>query len=95
MSLPVDEIQRIARLAHLRLAPEETERLRADLARILDYFALIDGVDVLAVEGTTHVLGLTCPLRDDRIEPSLPTGEALAAAPQPDGDRFGVPRFVG
>ena len=95
MVLSVDEVMRIARLAHLRLDAAEAERLGAQLGRILEYVALIDSADVSTVEATTHAVGLACPLRDDRVEAGLDPGEALRSAPQPEGERFGVPRFVG
>jgi aspartyl-tRNA(Asn)/glutamyl-tRNA(Gln) amidotransferase subunit C len=95
MSLSVDEVRRIARLAHLELDPAEAERLGAQLARVLDYVAMIDAVDTSAVDATTHAVGLSCPLRDDRLEASLEVDAALRGAPQPEAGRFGVPKFVG
>jgi len=95
MALPVDEVLRIARLAHLRLDAAEAERMGTHLARILDYVAMLDDADVSSVEGTTHAIGLVCPLREDRVHPSLSSSEASRGAPHSEEDLFAVPRFVG
>lgn len=95
MTLAVDEILRIARLARLRLEPEEVDGLGVQLARILDYSKGIDAVDVAAVEATTHAAKGVCPLREDRVEPSLQAGEVLRASAHAENEQFGVPRFLG
>ena len=50
MSVSLDEVHLFARLARLRLGPEEAERLRADLSRILEH---VDGLGDLVEESST------------------------------------------
>ena len=47
------------------------------------------------VEPMTHPLGLIDVYRDDVRTPGLSADDILAAAPDPQVGRFGVPRIVG
>jgi aspartyl-tRNA(Asn)/glutamyl-tRNA(Gln) amidotransferase subunit C len=89
VALPPGEIDRLARLARLRLTPEEVERGAEELASILDH------LDVLRVVGPAPAGepdGGPAPLRDDRVGPD-PLGEPLSRiAPRWEGGYFEVPR---
>ena len=93
MSISREEIERLARLAHLDLGLGEGERLAADLAAILAYVDRIVPERALGRvppdpdEGT--------PLRED--EPSAPmvAGDAVAPAPERANDLFKVPPAFG
>ena len=95
MPLRPDDVNLVARLAHLRLTEAETVELTAQLARIVDYMAQLDSVDVSDVEGTSHVVTLNCPVRDDREVPSLERKETEAGAPEVRDGMFVVPRIIG
>ena len=45
----VQDVERVAELAHLELAPEETERMLRDLNAILDYVAELNELDTSGV----------------------------------------------
>jgi aspartyl-tRNA(Asn)/glutamyl-tRNA(Gln) amidotransferase subunit C len=89
-----DEVLRIARLAHLELSGEETERLTLELGRILAYVRQLEEVDVTAIPPTAHVQLDRLPLRVDDPTPSLPREIALREAPRVAQDGFAVPAFV-
>ncbi len=89
-----EEVCRIAGLARLRLAPEELERLRGDLARILSYFSALESIDVQGVAPTAHVLDLRGGDRLDEPRPCLPREKALAGAPDTGEGHFRVPRML-
>jgi aspartyl-tRNA(Asn)/glutamyl-tRNA(Gln) amidotransferase subunit C len=90
-----DEITRVARLARLALTDEETDLFARQLGDILEYARQIAAVDTSNVTPTAHVCAVT-PLREDRVQPSLPRDAALAAAPDADRDAgfFKVPRVL-
>jgi aspartyl-tRNA(Asn)/glutamyl-tRNA(Gln) amidotransferase subunit C len=46
------------------------------------------------VEPTATVIGQVNVLRDDEVRPSLPVEEALANAPDREGDGFHVPKII-
>lgn len=90
-----DEITRVARLARLALTDEETQLFARQLGDILEYARQIAAVDTSNVTPAAHA-GAVTPLREDRVQPSLPRDAALAAAPDADRDAgfFKVPRVL-
>jgi aspartyl-tRNA(Asn)/glutamyl-tRNA(Gln) amidotransferase subunit C len=86
MALTTKEVEYVARLARLRLSPEEIEKLRAQLSNILDYIDMLKEVDVAGVPPTAQVTDLLNILRADEVRPSLPREDVLLNAPdQQDG----------
>jgi len=96
MSLSLDEVRRIARLARLRLSTQEEEAFAGQLSAILDHVAQLGELDVGQVEPMTHALagGDPAALRQDTPLPCLPPELALANAPARDGTCFKVPRII-
>ncbi len=91
MSLTIDEVRHIARLARLRLSPDEERRYAEQLSAILDYAARLLSVDTSAVPPTATVLPFPSPLRPDEVRPSLAQAQVLANAPAAEGGFFRVP----
>lgn len=92
--LTQEEVEHIARLARLELSPEEVERMRQDLTRILDYVATLQRLDTEAVPPTAHIQEVTNVFREDQTCPSLPREEALSGAPDRTEAFFRVPRVI-
>ena len=92
MRIDDDAVRTLCDLAKLTLAPEERERMRADLEQILEYVRKLDELDTEGVPPTTHVLGLVSPLRGDRVDAVLPASEALRNSPEQAGDALVVPQ---
>ncbi len=86
MPLSPQEVLHVARLARLRLDPEELERMRSQLSAILDHIAMLQEVDVSGVPPTAQVTNLVTVLRPDEVTEELSREAALANAPdQRDG----------
>lgn len=88
------DVEHVARLARLHLAPDELERMLAQLTGILGYIDKLRALDVEGVEPTSHAVPLVNVMRDDEVRPCLPASEMLANAPDPSGDFFRVPRII-
>jgi len=88
------EVERIAELARLELAPDEAERMTGELAAILGYVEQLDALDTTDVEPTVHALPLATPLRADRAEAPMDPTRAVANAPAADGFAFVVPKVL-
>jgi aspartyl-tRNA(Asn)/glutamyl-tRNA(Gln) amidotransferase subunit C len=88
------ELDEIALLARLHLEADERERMKTDLAHILEIFTALAGVDTTGVEPMCHAVPMDLPLRADEPAPSLPVADALRAAPQTAGDLFVVPSIL-
>jgi aspartyl-tRNA(Asn)/glutamyl-tRNA(Gln) amidotransferase subunit C len=89
------DVAKVARLARLDLAPEDLERMTAQLAGMLDHFADIDALDLAEVAPMTQPYPLVNVLRPDVEQPCLDRDEVLAAAPAPADGRFRVPPIIG
>lgn len=87
-------VKYIAHLARLHLAPDEEEKLGAQLSQILAYIAKLNELDVSQIEPTAHAVPLVNVTRSDTRRPSLPNTEALRNAPAPAKGLFIVPKIV-
>lgn len=94
MAVTIDEVRRVARLARLRFSPDDLERLTHELNGILEHFEKLREVDVSGVEPAYRVLRRDNVARPDTIGRMLAPEEAVANAPEADGHRFRVPRFL-
>lgn len=77
MKLTQDDVKKIAKLARVKLTPEEIERFTTQLTAILSYVELLGEVDTSGVPETSQVTGLTNVTRPDEIDHSLATPEEL------------------
>ncbi|HEX8938806.1 MAG TPA: Asp-tRNA(Asn)/Glu-tRNA(Gln) amidotransferase subunit GatC [Candidatus Limnocylindrales bacterium] len=89
------DVEHVAHLARLGLAPEELDRLEGQLNHILDQYAVLARLDTEAIAPTAQTIELENILREDVVGPSLPVAEALANAPRADGDYVVVPPILG
>jgi aspartyl-tRNA(Asn)/glutamyl-tRNA(Gln) amidotransferase subunit C len=101
MALKVTEkdVERVAELAHLELAPEETGRMLRDLNAILDYVAELNEIDTSGITPLAEVSELggnagPSAQRADRQEPSLKRAAVMPQAPETDGAFFKVPKVI-
>jgi aspartyl-tRNA(Asn)/glutamyl-tRNA(Gln) amidotransferase subunit C len=90
MSLTYADVEHVARLARLRLSPEELEQMRGQLSDILESIALLQEVDVSGVPITAQVTGLASIMRPDIIVGALTPEQALANAPDTQSGMFRV-----
>ena len=91
MAIDRNEVLHVARLARLALTDDEVERLGAQLNAILEAVGKVSELDLEGVEPTAHPLDLVNVLAEDEPRPSLPVEEALANAPEREGEFFKVP----
>lgn len=82
---------KVEALAGLRVTPEERERLRVDLEKILAYFQKLGEVPTEGVPPFSPLPGVVNAFREDEPAPSLPQEEALRNAPEKEDGFFAVP----
>jgi len=94
----LEDVERVAELAHLELTPEETGAMQHDLNAMLDYVAELNELDTSGVVPLAQVTELLevagGGLRSDTLAPSLDRGLVLAAAPETNGVFFKVPKVI-
>ena len=94
MTVDRKTVEHVARLARLELAPEELDRVGAQLGAILDYIAQLAELDLAGVEPLAHAAETVNVFREDTPRPSLDRSEALKNAPERTDDFFVVPKVV-
>ncbi len=94
MSVTVEEVRHIAKLARLRLTAPEEEVMAEQLSSIVDYIELLNELDVDDVQPMTHVLDLVNATREDVVEQRITHEDALKNAASADSDYFRVPRVI-
>ena len=99
----VEDVERVAELAHLELKPEETPAMQRDLNAILEYMAQLNELDTTGVTPLAQVSELLSELQDeagigvlraDQPAPSLDRAVVMAQAPETDGVFFKVPKVI-
>ena len=91
MSLSLDEVRKVAKLARLELSDADLAAMQVQLSAILDYVAQLNEIDTTGVEELAHPLPIENVFRPDEPAPSLPVDEALQNAPKRIDNYFGVP----
>ena len=91
MAISRDEVVHVAQLARLELSEDELERFAEQLNAILEAVGKVSELDLEGVEPTAHPLDLVNVWAEDEPRPSLTVDEALANAPDREGDSFRVP----
>jgi aspartyl-tRNA(Asn)/glutamyl-tRNA(Gln) amidotransferase subunit C len=90
------DVQGIAALAQLELAPDEVDLFARQLSEFLGYAAEVQACDTAGVEPTARVVSGAGTERPDEPAPSLERRDAIGNAPDPAGDGlFKVPRVIG
>ena len=91
MAITRADVEHVARLARLALREDEVERLQEQLNAILEAVGKVSELDLADVPPTSHPLALVNVFGLDEPRPCLPVEEALANAPEREGDFFRVP----
>jgi aspartyl-tRNA(Asn)/glutamyl-tRNA(Gln) amidotransferase subunit C len=94
-TLSRSDVEHVAHLARLGLADEELARLEGELNHILEQYEILSRLDTDAIPPTAQTIELENILRDDVTRPSLSVEDALANAPERDGDFIVVPPILG
>lgn len=88
------DVEHVAHLARLGLSAQEIALLEGQLNHILDQYRVLSELDTEAIAPTAQTIELENILRDDVPAASLAVDEALAGAPERQGDYFVVPVVV-
>lgn len=94
MTLSVDDVRRIARLARLALPEDEIAATRAQLDSVFGLIERLQAVDTTGVEPMTHPQPMALRLRADEVtEPDL-REEYQRVAPSVEQGLYLVPRVI-
>ena len=93
MSLTIDEVKHIAKLARLELSDDEINRYREQLSAILEHVAKLQALDTSALHSLPGggLSNAENPLRVDVARPGLDTLTLLMSAAQTERSQFKIP----
>ncbi|WP_195575289.1 Asp-tRNA(Asn)/Glu-tRNA(Gln) amidotransferase subunit GatC [Paenibacillus sp. 1001270B_150601_E10] len=94
MSIRLENVEHVARLARLELTSEEKERFLGQLNAILNYADKLNELNTDDVAPTTHVLPIHNVLRDDEVRKSLTIEQVMKNAPEEEEGHFLVPAVL-
>jgi aspartyl-tRNA(Asn)/glutamyl-tRNA(Gln) amidotransferase subunit C len=94
--MQVDEatVQRIARLARIKITSDEAKALEKELSGILNWVEQLGEVDTAGVEPMTRVVPIALPMRKDDVTDGEIADQVTRNAPQTEDYFFVVPKVV-
>jgi aspartyl-tRNA(Asn)/glutamyl-tRNA(Gln) amidotransferase subunit C len=87
-------VDHLANLARLSFKPEEKEGIRIDLQKMISFIEKLNEVDTTGVEPLLFMSDEVNVLREDEVQGSITTKDALQNAPLHDGEFFKVPKVI-
>jgi aspartyl-tRNA(Asn)/glutamyl-tRNA(Gln) amidotransferase subunit C len=94
MSISLDEVRHVAKLARLQLEETELLSLQGELNALLGHFADIRDVDVSGIEPTSHVVAVQNVWAEDLPGVCLPREVVLRNAAVSRAGLFVVPQII-
>ena len=94
MQVDAAAVQRIARLARIKVTHEEAKALETELSGILGWVKQLDEVDTSGVEPMTSVIPMLLKQRPDVVTDGGIADEVVANAPAREDHFFVVPKVV-
>ena len=94
MSVDLNTVRRIARLARIAVSEAETPHLQYEINAILKFVEALATVDVDGVEPMTSVIPMRLPMRDDVVADGDIAALVLANAPVTEDGFFVVPKVI-
>ena len=94
MSVNVEQVRHIAKLARIAMSDAEVEAMVPELNNILGWVEQLGEVDTEGVEPLTAVIEQKLRLRDDVIDDGNIRDDVLANAPEAQHGFFAVPKVI-
>jgi aspartyl-tRNA(Asn)/glutamyl-tRNA(Gln) amidotransferase subunit C len=94
MSVDIEIVRRVARLARIAVTAEDAERMTGELNAILGFVEQLNEVDVEGVEPMTSVIPMEMKKRQDAVTDGNKASDVVANAPATEENFFLVPKVV-
>ncbi|TIV87516.1 MAG: Asp-tRNA(Asn)/Glu-tRNA(Gln) amidotransferase subunit GatC [Mesorhizobium sp.] len=92
MSVDLQTVKRVARLARIAVSEEDAERMTGELNAILGFVEQLNEVDVSGVEPMTSVTPMEMKKRQDVVTDGNKPADVVANAPATEENFFLVPK---
>jgi aspartyl-tRNA(Asn)/glutamyl-tRNA(Gln) amidotransferase subunit C len=94
MSIEIDEVKKIAKLAALNVAESDLQSYATNLSNILDLVAQMETVDTTGVTPMSHPFDAVQRLREDKVTAGNRRDDFLAIAPKTEDGLYLVPKVI-
>ncbi len=94
MSIDVDEVRKIARLACLNVEEAQLQNYASSLSSILDLVAQMNAVDTSNVTPMSHPFEVNQRLREDVVTDTDRRDDFMAIAPASEDGLYLVPKVI-
>jgi aspartyl-tRNA(Asn)/glutamyl-tRNA(Gln) amidotransferase subunit C len=94
MTIEQDEIEKIAELARIRIAPDQVAQVTGRIAEILQMVAQLQAVDTSTVEPMANPLDAVQRLRADEVTECNRRDAFQAIAPAVENGLYLVPKVI-
>lgn len=94
MSVDVETVKHVARLARIAIGTEDAERMAGELNAILSFVEQLSEVDVAGVEPMTSVTPMVMKKRQDVVTDGDKAADIVANAPATEENFFLVPKVM-
>jgi aspartyl-tRNA(Asn)/glutamyl-tRNA(Gln) amidotransferase subunit C len=94
MSLSLDDVSRIARLARIEISPAEAARTRDQLNGILAFVEQLQAVNTDGIAPLAHAVDVVQRLRPDAVTESDHRAAFQAIAPETEAGLYLVPKVI-
>ncbi len=94
MSIEVDEVKKIAKLACLSVDDADIQAYATNLSNILDLVAQMNAVDTSGVTPMSHPFDVVQRLREDIVTATDRRDEFQAIAPKTEDGLYLVPKVI-
>lgn len=94
MSVDIDTVKRVARLARIAVDEDDAQRMTGELNAILGFVEQLGEVDVSGVEPMTSVIPMDMKKREDVVTDGGRAADIVANAPATEENFFLVPKVV-
>ena len=94
MSLSLDDVSRIARLARIEISPAEAEQTQKQLNGILAFVEQLQAVNTEGIEPMAHAVDVVQRLREDVVTEGDRRDAFQAIAPETEAGLYLVPKVI-
>ena len=94
MSVDIDTVKRVAKLARIAVDDAKAERMQGELNAILGFIEQLNEVDVEDVEPMTSVVQVDMKKRSDEVTDGGKAKDVTSNAPASEDDFFMVPKVI-
>lgn len=94
MQITDKDLNKLEKLAALKVPEEKREEFKKELEKIVNFVDVLNELDLEGIEATVSTMGGTTPLREDTPQPSSVAEFVLKYAPKSDGKSFEVPKII-